>query len=95
MGLERMSIDGMAMQTVPGCARGEGGKGFKRKNEMIRHGLVHESPGYDEGMSEFTTSTRTKMILNCVRFSRKDPMAPAVAADEEAARVDAVMRPMA
>ncbi len=31
---------------VPGCARGEGGKGFKRKNEMIRHGLVHESPGY-------------------------------------------------
>lgn len=20
--------------------------GFKRKNEMIRHGLVHESPGY-------------------------------------------------
>lgn len=31
---------------VPGCARAEGGKGFKRKNEMIRHGLVHESPGY-------------------------------------------------
>ncbi|KAL1835652.1 hypothetical protein VTJ49DRAFT_6267 [Mycothermus thermophilus] len=31
---------------VPGCSRGEGGKGFKRKNEMIRHGLVHESPGY-------------------------------------------------
>ncbi|KAK3896630.1 hypothetical protein C8A05DRAFT_20436 [Staphylotrichum tortipilum] len=31
---------------VPGCARGETGKGFKRKNEMIRHGLVHESPGY-------------------------------------------------
>lgn len=31
---------------VPGCARSEGGKGFKRKNEMIRHGLVHESPGY-------------------------------------------------
>lgn len=31
---------------VPGCARGEGGKGFKRKNEMIRHGLVHDSPGY-------------------------------------------------
>jgi hypothetical protein len=82
-GLERMSIDGMTIQTgsyvckvpgcaappfqtqyllnshanvhssarphycpVPGCARGEGGKGFKRKNEMIRHGLVHESPGY-------------------------------------------------
>ena len=31
---------------VHGCPRGEGGKGFKRKNEMIRHGLVHESPGY-------------------------------------------------
>ena len=26
--------------------RSEGGKGFKRKNEMIRHGLVHDSPGY-------------------------------------------------
>ncbi|KAK3950774.1 hypothetical protein QBC32DRAFT_7348 [Pseudoneurospora amorphoporcata] len=31
---------------VPGCSRGEGGRGFKRKNEMIRHGLVHDSPGY-------------------------------------------------
>ncbi|PTB61828.1 hypothetical protein BBK36DRAFT_1130746 [Trichoderma citrinoviride] len=31
---------------VPGCPRAEGGKGFKRKNEMIRHGLVHDSPGY-------------------------------------------------
>ncbi|KAI1176333.1 hypothetical protein F4777DRAFT_588050 [Nemania sp. FL0916] len=31
---------------VKGCARSEGGKGFKRKNEMIRHGLVHDSPGY-------------------------------------------------
>jgi hypothetical protein len=31
---------------VKGCNRSEGGKGFKRKNEMIRHGLVHESPGY-------------------------------------------------
>ncbi|KAF2741476.1 hypothetical protein EJ04DRAFT_423185 [Polyplosphaeria fusca] len=31
---------------VGGCPRGEGGKGFKRKNEMIRHGLVHASPGY-------------------------------------------------
>lgn len=31
---------------VGGCLRSEGGKGFKRKNEMIRHGLVHESPGY-------------------------------------------------
>ncbi len=31
---------------VPDCPRGPGGKGFKRKNEMIRHGLVHQSPGY-------------------------------------------------
>jgi len=31
---------------VPGCPRGEGGKGFKRKNEMIRHGLTHDTPGY-------------------------------------------------
>ncbi|CAH0057798.1 unnamed protein product [Clonostachys solani] len=29
-----------------GCPRSEGGKGFKRKNEMIRHGIVHDSPGY-------------------------------------------------
>lgn len=46
-------------------------------------------------MSEFTTSTRTKMILSCVRFSHKDPMAPIVAAGEEAARVDAVVWPLA
>ncbi|RYO80408.1 hypothetical protein DL766_006573 [Monosporascus sp. MC13-8B] len=31
---------------VKGCPRSEGGKGFKRKNEMIRHGLVHDSPGH-------------------------------------------------
>ncbi|TGZ83788.1 hypothetical protein EX30DRAFT_91561 [Ascodesmis nigricans] len=31
---------------VPDCPRGITGKGFKRKNEMIRHGLVHDSPGY-------------------------------------------------
>ncbi|KAK3297132.1 uncharacterized protein B0H64DRAFT_391423 [Chaetomium fimeti] len=31
---------------VDGCPRGQGGKGFKRKNEMIRHRLVHEMPGY-------------------------------------------------
>ncbi|KAH9234433.1 hypothetical protein K456DRAFT_1749530 [Colletotrichum gloeosporioides 23] len=29
-----------------GCPRSEGGKGFKLKNEMIRHGLVHDYPGY-------------------------------------------------
>ncbi|KAL9107632.1 MAG: hypothetical protein Q9227_007535 [Pyrenula ochraceoflavens] len=32
--------------SVKGCPRSYGGKGFKRKNEMIRHGLVHDSPGY-------------------------------------------------
>ncbi|MCJ1409610.1 hypothetical protein MMC19_003691 [Ptychographa xylographoides] len=31
---------------VTACSRSEGGRGFKRKNEMIRHGLVHQSPGY-------------------------------------------------
>ncbi|CAG7985007.1 unnamed protein product [Penicillium salamii] len=31
---------------VEGCPRSLGGKGFKRKNEMMRHGLVHNSPGY-------------------------------------------------
>jgi hypothetical protein len=31
---------------VKSCARSFGGRGFKRKNEMIRHGLVHDSPGY-------------------------------------------------
>lgn len=31
---------------VKSCPRSIGGKGFKRKNEMIRHGLVHDSPGY-------------------------------------------------
>ncbi|RFU24742.1 hypothetical protein B7463_g11594, partial [Scytalidium lignicola] len=31
---------------VKGCPRGQGGKGFKRKNEMVRHGLVHDSVGY-------------------------------------------------
>ncbi|EPE07383.1 c2h2 type zinc finger domain-containing protein [Ophiostoma piceae UAMH 11346] len=31
---------------VQGCPRSEHGNGFKRKNEMIRHGLVHKSPGY-------------------------------------------------
>ncbi|ERF73150.1 hypothetical protein EPUS_02991 [Endocarpon pusillum Z07020] len=31
---------------VKGCPRAAGGKGFKRKNDMIRHGRVHESRGY-------------------------------------------------
>jgi hypothetical protein len=31
---------------VPDCPRSIGGKGFKRNRDMIRHGLVHESPGY-------------------------------------------------
>jgi hypothetical protein len=32
--------------THPGCERSKPGNGFKRKNEMLRHGLVHQSPGY-------------------------------------------------
>ncbi|SPO02707.1 uncharacterized protein DNG_05382 [Cephalotrichum gorgonifer] len=32
--------------SVMGCPRSKAGKGFKRKNEMIRHGFVHKSPGY-------------------------------------------------
>ncbi|KAH7190443.1 hypothetical protein DER44DRAFT_678846, partial [Fusarium oxysporum] len=31
---------------VKGRPSSEGGKGFKRKNKTIRHGLVHNSPGY-------------------------------------------------
>lgn len=31
---------------VPNCPRSKTGQGFKRKNEMIRHGFVHKSPGY-------------------------------------------------
>lgn len=31
---------------VKACYRGEDGKSFKRKNEMIRHDLQHESLGY-------------------------------------------------
>ncbi|KAF7503267.1 hypothetical protein GJ744_004025 [Endocarpon pusillum] len=31
---------------VKSCPRSVSGRGFKRKNEMIRHGLVHDSPGY-------------------------------------------------
>jgi hypothetical protein len=31
---------------VKGCPRSAGGKGFKRENELKRHGLTHNSPGY-------------------------------------------------
>jgi hypothetical protein len=31
---------------VKGCPRAAGGKGFKIKNDMIRHGRVHDSRGY-------------------------------------------------
>ncbi|KAH6980498.1 hypothetical protein EDB80DRAFT_783577 [Ilyonectria destructans] len=65
------------------CPRAEGGKGFKRKNEMIRHGLVHNSPGYvcpfcpgntnthaqtiSKGMFACIMSTRIKTNQNCER----------------------------
>jgi hypothetical protein len=32
--------------SVKGCPRSEGRKGFRRKGELIRHGLIHDSPGY-------------------------------------------------
>ena len=31
---------------VKSCSRSEGGKGFTRKIQMFRHGLVHQGPGY-------------------------------------------------
>ena len=31
---------------VKGCPRGEGGKGFMHKADMIRHGLVHDRPEF-------------------------------------------------
>lgn len=31
---------------VRDCPRSEGGKGFERRYELIRHGIRHESPGY-------------------------------------------------
>ncbi|KAM7213888.1 hypothetical protein V8F06_010707 [Rhypophila decipiens] len=31
---------------VSGCPRAEGGKGFRRRGEMLRHGLLHSAPGY-------------------------------------------------
>ena len=31
---------------VSGCPRGPGGKGFNRKEEIFKHALVHDSPGY-------------------------------------------------
>lgn len=31
---------------IASCPRSKAGKGFKRKNEMIRHGLVHEPPKF-------------------------------------------------
>ncbi len=39
-------------------------------------------------MSESTTSTKTKTIPNYGKSSHKGPMVPAVAGDEEPARVD-------
>ncbi|RDA86519.1 hypothetical protein CP533_0426 [Ophiocordyceps camponoti-saundersi (nom. inval.)] len=70
---------------VKGCPRSEGGKGFKRKNEMIRHGLVHDSPGYIENinipdpitskdMFESTMWTKIKTIRCCEKFCLKGLM---------------------
>ncbi|RWA08023.1 hypothetical protein EKO27_g7094 [Xylaria grammica] len=65
---DRMSID------IKGCPRSEGGKGFKRKNEMIRHGLVHDSPGGQDTFG-FIMSIRIKTIPHCVTCLRNAPMA--------------------
>lgn len=40
------SQDRLYFCPVEGCAQGVGGKGFKYKNEVIQHGLVHNSLGY-------------------------------------------------
>ncbi|EXM12348.1 hypothetical protein FOTG_19151, partial [Fusarium oxysporum f. sp. vasinfectum 25433] len=32
--------------TVQGCPRNVKGEGFKRRSEMVKHGLTHNSPGY-------------------------------------------------
>ncbi|TPX08263.1 uncharacterized protein E0L32_001841 [Thyridium curvatum] len=70
---------------VQGCPRSEGGKGFKRKNEMIRHGLIHESPGYTtcNDMSEFIIMTEIKMIQLLLQFSLKGQMGRAEGVGEE------------
>ncbi|KAK3675317.1 hypothetical protein LTR78_004827 [Recurvomyces mirabilis] len=46
VGCTAQSFQTQYLLSVPECPRSDGGKGFKRKNEMIRHGLVHNSPGY-------------------------------------------------
>ncbi|KAF4428089.1 hypothetical protein CFRS1_v010207 [Colletotrichum fructicola] len=67
--------------SVKGCPRSEGGKGFKRKNEMIRHGLVHDSPGYTicKDMSESITWTKTKMTRCYGRSFPSGQMGPTAA----------------
>ncbi|KAF4975113.1 hypothetical protein FZEAL_8061 [Fusarium zealandicum] len=69
---------------VRGCPRSEGGKGFKRKNEMIRHGLVHDSPGY---VCPFCPDREHKYprpdnLQRCETCSLKDQMVPTEAEDD-------------
>ncbi|EED11794.1 hypothetical protein TSTA_109740 [Talaromyces stipitatus ATCC 10500] len=54
---------------VAGCPRGIGGKGFKRKNEMIRHGPVHDSPGY---VCPYCTDQQHKYLQRHVRIQHVD-----------------------
>ncbi|KAH6860513.1 hypothetical protein B0T12DRAFT_136344 [Alternaria alternata] len=39
------SKDGLYFCPVLNCSRGEGGRGFKSKDKMMRHGVVHQSKG--------------------------------------------------
>ncbi|KAE8379818.1 hypothetical protein BDV26DRAFT_155374 [Aspergillus bertholletiae] len=40
------SHDSFYFCPIDECPRGKGGEGFKSKNQMIRHSLVHNVPGY-------------------------------------------------
>ncbi|KAF4947658.1 hypothetical protein FSARC_13919 [Fusarium sarcochroum] len=51
---------------VGGCPRSEGGRGFKRRNEMIRHSLVHDSPGPD--------NLARHVLLDHIDVDRNDPI---------------------
>ncbi|KAI6757395.1 hypothetical protein HG531_003220 [Fusarium graminearum] len=68
---------------VKGCPRSEGGKGFKRKNEMIRHGNIniHDRIIYSDTFV-FITQTKTKMIHNCEMYSLNDQTDPIVVGED-------------
>jgi hypothetical protein len=62
---------------VDGCPRGVGGKGFKRKNEMMRHGLVHNSPGYvcpfcPDQQHKYPRPDNLQRCVTLIRLWRRD-----------------------